>query len=39
LPAPWDEATTLTGKFHEHVIHRNAEGQFVGLTAGIYHIS
>ncbi len=36
LPEPWDNITKLTGKFHDHVVEKDADGKFVGLKAGIY---
>ncbi|MCJ8329245.1 MAG: hypothetical protein HRT89_23315 [Lentisphaeria bacterium] len=39
LPEPWDKITTLTSKFHEHVIEKDADGNFNGLEPGVYVMS
>ncbi len=39
LPAPWEGIKTLTGKFHDHVIEKNNDGEFVGLQPGIYEMA
>jgi hypothetical protein len=39
LPAPWDQVTTLRGKFNGRIFERNAEGRFNGVTAGIYEMA
>ncbi len=38
LPPPWDTVTTLQGKFHDHVIHKDSDALFSGLTPGIYEM-
>ena len=39
LPSPWDQVTTLRGKFDGKVIRRGTDGRFSGVTAGIYEMS
>ena len=38
LPAPWDQATALRGKFNGQTIERAADGRFHGVIGGIYEI-